>query len=353
MSTQTFDLSAVLRRTRVPDNQATVKTDVPKRGFVRVSDLTRGLQLANTGVDDSANLKLQNYPNTNFPRNTPCYICGPKGCGKTYLLAGVLQYVTDRNYATRVFYVYSENVDTTITRAVERTMLYNVPKALCVTVLAKYLSKKTKFMCCDRFLQSWEHLGLNACEDDFITDIANNTSVYWDNMLNEYVKLKHLDRATEFVDYCRRVSEKYTESDTVLMIGQASTSQMFSFNVGRMSRDDYDVIVMDDIAQFGDIWGQTRMHAAGLYKYFTITRQNQTTFYLAGQAPKQLPKMLREQLGAVVLLKGVDLDDLDASSGYRITKAQRTELKNKFATMMMHDGALINYNTGEIEYFKA
>lgn len=341
-----FDLSTVLSKLKIPG-------DCCNGGHIRVCDLTRNLRLQDTGIDNSANMKLQNYPNTNFPRNTPCYICGPKGSGKTYLIAGLMQYVMQNRYANRVFYVYAENVDTTITRAVDKNILFNIPKDLCRIVLMKFLRKKTKFLCCSRFAASYNALGIAADGDVDTIEIVNSTNVYWDNLLAELVKLKNLKTISEFVGYCTRVVEKYANNDTILVVGSIGTGQTFNYNVGKFTVDDYDVIIMDDIAQFGDCWGRNRVSMDGLYKYFTITRQNQTTFYLAGQALKQLPKMLREQLGALVVLFGTDLEDLVGSSaGFRIPKRLLADIREKFITFKVHDGFLFNYNTNVLEYFK-
>lgn len=347
-----FNLSDVLNNIKVKDSEDKVNLNNGK--LIKVSDLTNDLKLIDTGIEDNANNKLQNYPNVNFPRNTPCYICGPKGSGKTYLLAGLMQYITINNYANRIFYVYAENVDTTITRAVKKDILYNIPKELCLIVLMKYLRKKTKFLCCHKFITSWTKHQENILIDTHTNtiDLVNNTTLYWDNLLNELVKLKHLDNFTDFLGYCNNTVNKYKNNETILTIGQMSTNQVFKYNVGRFDINDYDVIVMDDIAQFGDIWGKSRLRTDGLYKYFTITRQNQTTFYLAGQALKQLPKMLREQLGCVVILYGTDLDDLVNNSGYRFSKKMIKDVMYRFEGFKLHDGVLYNYNTNELEYFK-
>ena len=108
----------------------------------KASDLTKQLVLVDTGVDDSKKFDLQNFGNTNFPRNTPVYINGPKGSGKTYLLSAVLQYVFKHNLCRRMFYIYAENVDTTISRAVPKDKIYQIPKAIALGLMIKYLSKK-------------------------------------------------------------------------------------------------------------------------------------------------------------------------------------------------------------------
>lgn len=308
----------------------------------KASDLTKQLVLVDTGVDDSKKFDLQNFGNTNFPRNTPVYINGPKGSGKTYLLSAVLQYVFKQNLCRRMFYIYAENVDTTISRAVPKDKMYQIPKAIALGLMIKYLSKKTRLCSCSRFVTSYLHFDGKSTFSTLTLDELMATNVYWDNMLDKLSKRKKILGASEMYEYCKKVVKKYS-TDTIIRIGTVE------YNVGNITDNDYDIFVIDDIAQFYELWGNTR-NTSPLYKYFTITRQNMTTFYLAGQELGQLPKMFREQLGAVVLMYGTDVDDL---SKYRFNKRMREDIEEKFATMSNHEGVLYNYNTRTLETIRS
>lgn len=310
--------------------------------ITKASDLTKQLVLTNTGVDDSQKFDLQNFGNTNFPRNTPVYINGPKGSGKTYLLSAVLQYVFKHNLCRRMFYIYAENVDTTISRAVPKDKIYQIPKAVALGIMIKYLSKKTRLCSCSRFVTSYLHFDGKNTFSTLTLDELMATNVYWDNMLDELSKRKKILGAAETYEYCKKVVKKYS-TDTIIRIGTVE------YNVGNITDNDYDIFVIDDIAQFYDLWGNTR-DKSPLYKYFTITRQNMTTFYLAGQELGQLPKMFREQLGGIVLMYGTDVDDL---SKYRFNKRMREDIEEKFATMSNHEGVLYNYNTRVLEAIRS
>lgn len=308
----------------------------------KASDLTKQLVLVDTGVDDSKKFNLQNFGTTNFPRNTPVYINGPKGSGKTYLLSAVLQYVFKHDLCRRMFYIYAENVDTTISRAVPKDKIYQIPKAIALGVMIKYLSKKTRLCSCSRFVISYLHFDGKSTFGTLTLDELMATNVYWDNMLDELSKRKKIFGASEMYEYCKKVVKKYS-TDTIIRIGTVE------YNVGNITDNDYDIFVIDDIAQFYDLWGNTR-NKSPLYKYFTITRQNMTTFYLAGQELGQLPKMFREQLGGIVLMYGTDVDDL---SKYRFNKRMREDIEEKFATMSNHEGVLYNYNTRTLETIRS
>lgn len=323
------------QRHEVPEDQRSERT-------TKASDLTKQLVLVDTGVDDSKKFDLQNFGNTNFPRNTPVYINGPKGSGKTYLLSAVLQYVFKQNLCRRMFYIYAENVDTTISRAVPKDKMYQIPKAIALGIMIKYLSKKTRLCSCSRFVTSYLHFDGKSTFGTLTLDELMATNVYWDNMLDELSKRKKIFGASEMYEYCKKVVKKYS-TDTIIRIGTVE------YNVGNITDNDYDIFVIDDIAQFYDLWGNTR-NKSPLYKYFTITRQNMTTFYLAGQELGQLPKMFREQLGGIVLMYGTDVDDL---SKYRFNKRMREDIEEKFATMSNHEGILYNYNTRILETIRS
>ena len=133
---------AKAEKTAPKDETETDETKTDEQRTTKSSDLTKQLVLVDTGVDDSKKFDLQNFGNTNFPRNTPVYINGPKGSGKTYLLSAVLQYVFKHDLCRRMFYIYAENVDTTISRAVPKDKMYQIPKAIALGIMIKYLSKK-------------------------------------------------------------------------------------------------------------------------------------------------------------------------------------------------------------------
>lgn len=347
-----FKVAAKTDETKIDENKNEPKTEdkneVPEdqrseeQRITKASDLTKQLVLANTGVDDSQKFDLQNFGNTNFPRNTPVYINGPKGSGKTYLLSAVLQYVFKHNLCRRMFYIYAENVDTTISRAVPKDKIYQIPKAVALGIMIKYLSKKTRLCSCSRFVTSYLHFDGKNTFSTLTLDELMATNVYWDNMLDELSKRKKILGASEMYEYCKKVVKKYS-TDTIIRIGTVE------YNVGNITDNDYDIFVIDDIAQFYDLWGNTR-DKSPLYKYFTITRQNMTTFYLAGQELGQLPKMFREQLGGIVLMYGTDVDDL---SKYRFNKRMREDIEEKFATMSNHEGVLYNYNTRVLEAIRS
>lgn len=334
------EVRKVEKKEKTDDTKDETKTDEPKT--TKASDLTKQLVLVDTGVDDSKKFDLQNFGNTNFPRNTPVYINGPKGSGKTYLLSAVLQYVFKHNLCRRMFYIYAENVDTTISRAVPKDKMYQIPKAIALGLMIKYLSKKTRLCSCSRFVTSYLHFDGKNTFSTLTLDELMGTNVYWDNMLDKLSKRKKILGASEMYEYCKKVVKKYS-TDTIIRLGTVE------YNVGNITDNDYDIFVIDDIAQFYELWGNTR-NTSPLYKYFTITRQNMTTFYLAGQELGQLPKMFREQLGAVVLMYGTDVDDLGK---YRFNKRMREDIEEKFATMSNHEGVLYNYNTRTLEAIRS
>lgn len=337
-----FEIVAKAEKNESKNESKNETTTDNEQGTTKASDLTKQLVLVDTGVDDSKKFDLQNFGNTNFPRNTPVYINGPKGSGKTYLLSAVLQYVFKHDLCRRMFYIYAENVDTTISRAVPKDKMYQIPKTIALGLMIKYLSKKTRLCSCSRFVTSYLHFDGKSTFGTLTLDELMGTNVYWDNMLDELSKRKKIFGASEMYEYCKKVVKKYS-TDTIIRIGTVE------YNVGNITDNDYDIFVIDDIAQFYDLWGNTR-NKSPLYKYFTITRQNMTTFYLAGQELGQLPKMFREQLGGIVLMYGTDIEDL---SKYRFNKRMREDLEEKFATMSNHEGVLYNYNTRTLETIRS
>ena len=301
-------------------------------------DLTSSLKLEKINNFDDGAFQLQNIENTNFPKNTPCYIVGTKGSGKTYLLASIAQYAFNNKLYKRLFYIYAENVDTTLTRAIPRGAIYQIPQKIAEQFLYKYLGKKTKFCSCYRFVESLK--GQETPED--IEDLINQP-IYWDNYLNDLIKRKNFNKTFEIVNYAKKTVDKYGKKQLIITIDG------FSINVDKLADKQFDMFIIDDIAQFADLFGTNRKKSS-FYKYFTITRQNMTTFYLAGQELQQLPKMYRSQLGALVLLKGVDV--VDSLRESKLPKLNIFEIYKKFSVLKIHEGVLVNYNNGNVEFIK-
>lgn len=310
---------------------------------------------SNTLINDP-NVKLQNIEGTNFPRNTPCYICGPKGSGKTYMLSALLRYVVTKQLYSRIFYIYADNVDATIHVSIPKDKLYLISKDIADVFLNKYLKKKTKFC---SWVRLWDSVNKYIGRDKLIgltIDELLKTNIYWDNLIDETVKTKHLESFDEILEHAKKVIDKYQKSTIIKIANSASTSStgfknsddVVSINVGPFGMDDFDMFVFDDIAQFFDLWGNTRSKSK-LYKYFTITRQNRTTFYLAGQELTQLSKMFREMLGALVCMNGTDLQDLKS---YRFSKKMIEHITEEMKRLELHEGFLYNYNTQKLEIIR-
>lgn len=356
---ETNNIDAITTKTTKTKDKPTNKQELSVTSIV--NQFTNRMQ-ADGGVSNmlinDPNIKLQNIAGTNFPKNTPCYICGPKGSGKTYMLSALLQYVVTNELYSRIFYVYADNVDATIHISIPKDKLYLISKEQAEVFLQKYLKKKTKFCSWSRFWNSVQVLSVDSLTGKTVDELMK-TNVYWDNLIDETVKQKKLTSFDEILDYCGDVLDKYSKSTIIkLPNNTASTSTGFKhgtgndvtvdINVGPFSNDDFDMIVFDDIAQFFDLWGSTRSKSK-LYKYFTITRQNRTTFYLCGQDLKMLTKMFREQLGALVCMVGTDIQDLNT---YRFSKKMITHIESEMSKLDEHEGFLYNYNTQQLEIIK-
>lgn len=300
-------------------------------------DLTQRLKLENVKNYDTANLKLQNIGETNFPRNTPAYIVGAKGSGKTYLLSAVFQYAMTIKAYRRIFYIYAENVDTTLTRAIPRNNIYQVPANLANAFIIKYLNKKTKYCSCYRLRQSLpDHL------PDTVEQLQH-LPIYWDNYLNDLVKNKKLDATVKLLSYVDKTIAKYGDKNLIMNVKDQK------YNLDKFTINDFDAFIIDDIAQFPELFAINR-RTSTLYKFFTITRQNMTTFYMAGQEIQQLPKLYRSQLGALAILKGIDITTALKES--RLSTNDQITILTKWQTLHEHEGVLINFNNNTTEFIR-
>lgn len=305
------------------------KKQMEERKHVTSKDLFQKLSLTPL-PESTSNTDVQNITNTMFPKNTPAYIVGTKGSGKTYLLASIFQYAFNNNDFKRIFYIYGNNVDTTLSRALPATVLINVPNNVAEEFLTIYLRKKTKYCSCSRFLQS-------------LRSFPHGT--YNDHVLEEIMKRKHFD-IDLLKNYCEKVVNRYENTGLKIKIRNDA-----EIDVGSFSANDFDAFIIDDIAQFPNLFkNSVASRRSKLYQYFTITRQNQTTFYLAGQELQQLPKSFRSQLGAIIILKGIDA--IDVLKNVAITKNKLFEIYDKWPMLKKHEGVVYNINEQEYEWIK-
>ena len=322
------------------DEDIVNESNIDKPKFTKTSAITNMLQLNNLGLDESYFKQFQthNIKDTLYPINGVCYFCGQKGSGKTYLLSAVIQYAFRLNEIKRLIYIYSDNVDTTIIRALPRSKILSVPKAIAGDFLQKFLNKKTKFTSCYNFLYSSEKIGVSDPKQ-----MIKDCDLYIDNLLEAISSRKKLLTVKQLTDYCQKTIKKY-HNGTILTFDDGN----FRYDLGNFDLNQYDMICIDDIGQFLDIFGSTRKNSE-LYKYFTITRQNKTAIYLTGQEIKQLPKMMREMLGAVVMLNGTNMSEM---SDIKIPIEFQREFAKIWIKLKQYEGIVYNFNDKEYEIIR-
>lgn len=308
----------------------------PKRMIT--SQLTKSLKLNNLGLDDNyfEQFKAHNIKNTLYPINGVCYFVGQKGSSKTYTLSAIIQYAFKMNEIARLIYIYADNVDTTIIRALPRSKILSIPKQIAADFLCKFLNKKTKFTSCYNFLYSANKLQYNGKSS------IKDCDLYIDNLLEQLCSRKKIVNVNGLITYANKIVNKYKRG-TILTF-----NEHFSYDIGNFDINQYDMICIDDIGQFLDLFGTTRKNSE-IYRYFTITRQNKTAIYLTGQEIKQLPKMLREMLGAVVMLNGTNINEMDE---LKIPYEFQTEFRKIWSKIKKYEGILYNFNDKEYEWIK-
>lgn len=319
--------------------QRSTDADVQETKVTKTSAIAKALKLNNLGLDDDYFKQFQthNINGTLYPINGVCYFCGQKGSGKTYLLSAVIQYAFKLDEIKRLIYIYADNVDTTIIRALPRSKILSVPKLIAGDFLSKFLNKKTKFTSCSNFIHSADKLGYNELQP------IKDCDLYVDNLLEALASKKKLTNVKMLLDYCKKTIRKYSQG-TILSFCEDA----YVYDIGNFDLNQYDMICIDDIGQFLDIFGSTRKNS-DLYKYFTITRQNKTAIYLTGQEIKQLPKMMREMLGAVVMLNGTNMSEM---SDVKIPIEFQREFHRIWPKLRQYEGVVYNFNDKEFEVIR-
>lgn len=253
-----------------------------------------------------------------IPKNLPTFIIGPKGIGKSTLISTILNGCSAESVYTRIFYVYADHVDSTIADACKATLI-RIPLPDSPQVLGEYFSIKTKFM-------SYVKLMIKL-DGNWPSNVSDLMKVYTDNVIDECVKLHNgnvREILTDISEFILKYSQPFSVSDHVRVEG--------------LTEEQYDLVVIDDVAVAAPYLFPTSVNRSPIYSYLTICRHLLTGFIIAGQDLMQLPKYVRKEINTWVFFK-VTADDL---TNVPIKASAKEEIKRLGRGLKTHN--LIIYN---------
>jgi hypothetical protein len=304
---------------------------------ISTSEICDDLKLQDINNYDEADQSLQYIGDSAWYRNVPIFIVGNKGNGKSTVMSAICQYASKVDAYRRFFYIYSENVDTKISRALPRDKVIEVTATHAPYLIEKYLRKKMKFLSMYRLLLSLRDVD---AMHNVPFDRMRDAGVYWDNKITDIVssRKKGIFDSTMLVNYGIKTLEKYVQN-TVISINDKT------YTLGPFSPDDFDLFIMDDLQQFYHTLG-THGGTSEMLKYFTITRQNLINFLMCGQDWLQLPSMCRTQLGNIFMMQ---VSDMKGIKSFPIPQDVQSLLIKENKYLKKFEGILYDLYTNEIE----
>lgn len=233
------------------------------------------------------NIMIDNQ-DTLIPKNLPTFIIGPKGIGKSTLISTILNGSSAEQTFERIFYVYVDHVDSTIAETCKASLI-RIPLQDAPQLLEDYFRIKTKYI-------SYMKL-LDKVKDEFPKTIKELMEKYTDNVIDETVR-QYNGNVKDILQACynfvMRYSSPFTLNDNVRVAG--------------LGTEQYDMVVIDDVAVAADYLFPTNVNKSPIYSYLTISRHIMTGFIIAGQDTMQLPRYARKEINTWVFFKVLEED---------------------------------------------
>lgn len=277
----------------------------------------------------------------NIPLNLPTFIVGSKNAGKSTLISTLIKASAENQIYTRVIYVYSDHVDSTLAEQCHNSLI-RVPLASSIQFLTEYFGIKTQYMSWVKFLD--KNTELIESRDYTITQLLAN---YQDNIIDEYVR-NSINNNKNKADV--KTKEDMRDASSKIVAHAESFivkySKTFEININDviyyiegLRYFQYDQLILDDVGVSADYLFPKNVNRSPLYRFLTISRHILLGTIIAGQDTLQLPKYARKEVNTYVFGVGIDITDIDKTN---IPKSKQTEIIKLYQTLKQYEFIIYN-----------
>lgn len=284
-----------------------------------------------------------NNEDINIPLNLPTFIVGSKNAGKSTLISTLIKASADNGIYTRIIYVYSDHVDSTLAEQCHNSLI-RVPLSASVQFLTDYFAIKTQYMSWVKFLD--KNTDLIESRNYSLAQLLAN---YQDNIIDDYVRnslnnnrgkgnvVKDKDKDT------REASSKIVAHAESFIVKYSKTFEInvndVIYYVEGLRYYQYDQLILDDVGVSADYLFPKNVNKSPLYRFLTISRHILLGTIIAGQDTLQLPKYARKEINTYIFGVGVDITDIDKTN---IPKSKQTEIIKLYQTLKQYEFIIYN-----------
>ena len=289
--------------------------------------------------------------NINIPKNLPTFIIGSKNAGKSTLISTLIKAETYNNIYKRIFYIYTDHVDTTLAETCHETLI-RIPLEHSIKFITEYFKIKSEYMSWIKFIDK-----NNLDDDTEPAEIEELTKVYTDNIIDTYIRNNLnintpnsskpiLEKNTNAIlenkqkkkpnykikEYAIEFVLKYSENFDITIEGVV-------YHIEGLRFDQYDQLIIDDVGVAAPYLFPTTANKSPLYKFLTISRHILLGTIIAGQDTLQIPKYARKEINTYLFGFGVAIEDTDKTN---IPKSKAVEIIKQYQELKQYDFILYN-----------
>lgn len=282
-----------------------------------------------------------------IPLNLPSFIIGSKNAGKSTLISTLIKAEHANNIYTRIFYIYTDHVDTTLAETCHESLI-RIPLKHSIQFITDYFKIKAEYMSWINFIDKNQ-----LAFKEEVPPIQDMLKVYTDNIIDTYVRnnlninvqkvhAKESERSPNLIIKAHAVEfiEKYSKNFEVKIEDTV-------YHIEGLRFDQFDQLIIDDVGVAADYLFPTNSARSPLYRFLTISRHILLGTIIAGQDTLQLPKYARKEVNTYLFGVGINIEDVDKTN---IPKSKQNEIIREYQSIKQYDFIIYNGLDNTVSY---
>lgn len=294
-----------------------------------------------------------------IPRNLPTFIIGSKNAGKSTLISTLIKAETYNKIYKRIFYIYTDHVDTTLAETCHETLI-RIPLEHSIKFITEYFKIKSEYMSWIKFVDK-----NNLADDREPANIEELTKIYTDNIIDTYIRnnlnintpnstkpILNKDNAAIVENEIKKKPNYKIKEYAIAYILKYSdkfdiTVEGVVYHMEGLRFDQFDQLIIDDVGVAAPYLFPTTITKSPLYKFLTISRHILLGTIIAGQDTLQIPKYARKEINTYLFGAGIAIEDIDKTN---IPKSKGVEIIKLYQELKQYDFILYNGIDNNILY---
>lgn len=296
----------------------------------------------------------------NIPKNLPTFIVGSKNAGKSTLISTLIHAEHENNVYTRIFYIYTDHVDTTLAETCHDTLI-RIPLNHSINFITEYFKIKSEYMSWIKFIEKNELADYENTKTN--KKLEELTKIYTDNIIDTYIRNNiNINRPNSSKPVLNKSNapekQEITSPEAKIISYAISFIYKYSdpweiiiddvvYHLEGLRYNQYDQLIIDDVGVANAYLFPTTINKSPLYKFLTISRHILLGTIIAGQDLLQIPKYARKEMNSFLFGKGINIEDVDKTN---IPKNIQKDIIREYPTLKQYDFIIYNGVENSINY---